>query len=65
MQLEDAIATALDTLEEPTKTAAFYIWNYGTAIDRGSQTIAYLQAVLGLTSTQVDEIFIQANAVKL
>lgn len=65
MQLEDDIADALNNLEEPTKTAALYIWNYGTAIDRDSQTIAYLQSKLGLTSAQVDDIFIQANALKL
>jgi hypothetical protein len=65
MQLEDVIANALENLEEPTKTSALYIWNYGTAIDRDSQTIAYLQSVLGLNSAQVDEIFIQANALKL
>jgi hypothetical protein len=65
MQLEDTVASALEDLEEPTKTAALYIWSYGTAIDRDSQTIAFLQAVLQLTNEQVDEIFIQANALKL
>jgi hypothetical protein len=65
MQLEDVVANALENLEEPTKTAALYIWNYGTAIDRDSQTIAFLQSVLQLTNEQVDEIFIQANALKL
>jgi len=65
MQLEDVIANALENLEEPTKTAALYIWSYGTAIDRDSQTIAFLQTVLQLTNEQVDQIFIQANALKL
>lgn len=65
MQLEDVVANALENLEEPTKTAALYIWSYGTAIDRDSQTIAFLQSVLQLTNEQVDEIFIQANALKL
>ena len=65
MQLEDTIANALNNLEEPTKTAGLYIWNYGTAIDRDSQTIAYLQSVLGLTDEQIDNIFIQANLIKL
>lgn len=65
MQLEDVVASALENLEEPTKTAALYIWSYGTAIDRDSQTIAFLQAVLQLTNEQVDQIFIQANALKL
>lgn len=65
MQLEDVVANALENLEEPTKTAALYIWSYGTAIDRDSQTIAFLQNILQLTNEQVDEIFIQANALKL
>lgn len=65
MQLEDVVANALENLEEPTKTAALYIWSYGTAIDRDSQTIAFLQYVLQLTNEQVDQIFIQANALKL
>lgn len=65
MQLEDLVANALENLEEPTKTAALYIWSYGTAIDRDSQTIAFLQAMLQLTNEQVDQIFIQANALKL
>lgn len=65
MQLEEVVANALNSLEEPTKTAALYIWNYGTAIDRDSQTIAYLQSVLQLTDNQVDEIFIQSNDIKL
>jgi hypothetical protein len=65
MQLEDVVANALENLEEPTKTAALYIWSYGTAIDRDSQTIAFLQTVLQLTNDQVDQIFIQANALKL
>jgi hypothetical protein len=65
MQLEDIVANALENLEEPTKTAALYIWNYGTAIDRDSQTISYLQTILQLTNDQVDQIFIQANALKL
>jgi hypothetical protein len=65
MQLEDTVANALENLQEPTKTAALYIWNYGTAIDRDSQTIAFLQSVLQLTNEQVDDIFVQANALKL
>jgi hypothetical protein len=65
MQLEEVVASALENLEEPTKTAALYIWSYGTAIDRDSQTIAFLQTVLQLTNEQVDQIFIQANALKL
>ena len=63
--LESAIETALNGLDEPTKTGALYIWNYGTTVERSSQTVLLIQSVLGLTDTQVDEIFIQANSIQL
>ena len=64
-QMEQVIETALNGLQEPTKTGALYIWNYGTTIERHSQTVQLLQYVLGLTDTQVDNIFIQANNIQL
>jgi hypothetical protein len=63
--LEQNVANALENLDEPTKTAGLYIWNYGTTIDRDSQTINYLQAVLQLSKEQIDDIFINANLIKL
>lgn len=63
--LESQIESAMDQLEEPTKTAALSIWNYGTSIDRNSQTIAFIQNVLGMTDVAVDQIFIQANTLEL
>lgn len=63
--LESAIETALNSLSEPTKTGALYIWNYGTTVERSSQTVQLLQNVLGLTDAQVDDIFIQANQIQL
>lgn len=65
MNLEQAVTNALDSLPEPQRTAANYIWNYGNAIDRHSSTIMFLQQQLGLTDTQVNEIFIQANSITL
>ena len=63
--LESNIETALNGLDEPMKTGALYIWNYGTTVERSSQTIQLLQMVLGLTDSQVDDIFIQANSNQL
>ena len=63
--LEATIETALDELDEPTKTAAKNVWNYGTTIDRYSQTVLFIQAVLEMTDAQVDEIFIQAEAIAI
>ena len=65
MNIEDSISEKLNELPEPQKTAANYIWNYGNAIDRHSPTIMYLQSVLGLTDTQVNNIFIQSNSIVL
>lgn len=63
--LESNIETALNGLDEPMKTGALYVWNYGTTIERGSATVQLLQYVLGLSDTQVDEIFIQANEIQI
>ena len=65
MNLEQSISEALNTLPEPQKTAANYIWNSGNAIDRHSTTIEFLKSYLGLSDTQVNQIFIQANSITL
>lgn len=65
MDLETAIEGAMELLQEPNKTAAKYILEYGTAIDRHSPTVLFIQSSLGLTDLQVDDIFIQANAITL
>jgi hypothetical protein len=65
MRYEDSIETVLNNLEEPTKTAALCIWNYGTSVERNSQTVAMLKTALQLTDEQVDDMFIEANNIKL
>lgn len=65
MGLEENIATALNSLEEPMKTGALYIWEYGTTVERGSQTVLLLQSILQMTEEQVDQIFINANNIQL
>jgi hypothetical protein len=65
MQLETQIENALETLPEPSKTAANYIWNYGTTVERSSQTVLLLQSVLQLTNEQVDDLFVQADNIIL
>lgn len=65
MSLEDSITDAINTLEEPQRTAASYIWNYGNDIDRHSSTVQFIQTALGLTEAQVNQIFIQANSITL
>ena len=65
MSLEDSITTAIDSLPEPQRTAATYIWNYGNDIDRFSSTVQFIQTALGLTEAQVNNIYTQANALTL
>jgi len=63
MNLTATIESALDQLPEPTKTAAKNVWNYGTTIERYSQTVLFIQSVTQMTDDQVDEIFQQAEAI--
>lgn len=63
MGLEATIEAALEQLPEPTKTGAKYIWQFGTVIERESQTVLMLQQVLGMNDQQLDEMFIQADAI--
>jgi hypothetical protein len=65
MNLVETIESALEQLEEPTKTAAKNVWNYGTTIERYSQTVLFIQSVTQMTDDQVDEIFQQAEAIQI
>ncbi len=65
MNLIPTIENALDQLDEPTKTAAKNVWNYGTTIERYSQTVLFIQSVTQMTDDQVDEIFQQAEAIQI
>jgi hypothetical protein len=65
MNLIPTIESALDQLEEPTRTAAKNVWNYGTTIERYSQTVLFIQSVTQMTDDQVDEIFQQAEAIQI
>jgi hypothetical protein len=65
MNLETTIESALDQLEEPTQTAAKNVWNYGTTVERYSQTVLFIQSVTQMTDDQVDEIFQQAEAIQI
>ena len=65
MNLETTIENALNQLEEPTQTAAKNVWNYGTTVERYSQTVLFIQSVTQMTDDQVDEIFQQAEAIQI
>jgi hypothetical protein len=65
MNLIATIESALDQLQEPNQTAAKNVWNYGTTIERYSQTVLFIQGVTQMTDDQVDEIFQQAEAIQI
>ena len=65
MNLETTIESALDQLPEPNQTAAKNVWNYGTTIERYSQTVLFIQGVTQMTDDQVDEIFQQAEEIQI
>lgn len=65
MQLEQSVTEAINLLEEPQRTAATYIWNFGTAVDRYSNTVIFIKTALELTEQEVDDIFINADKITL
>jgi hypothetical protein len=48
-------------IQASTDNALKNVWEYGNFADRNSNAIASLSAALGLTSEQVDQMFIDAN----
>jgi hypothetical protein len=65
MGLEQSVLDSINQLPDPPKTAALYLWNYGTAVDRHSATVDLIKKSVGLNDRQVDDIFIQANSITL
>jgi hypothetical protein len=63
--LEQQVETAINNLQEPTKTSAKNVWNYGTTIARYSQTLLFIQSVLQITDHEADDIFQQAEAITI
>lgn len=65
MGLEQSVLDSINQLPDPPKTAALYLWNFGNAVDRQSATIDLIKQSVGLNDKQVDDIFIQAESIKL
>lgn len=54
------VESAINAMPEPPRTAARIEWDYSNAIQRDNQFVSQLGAILGLSSSQLDELFIQA-----
>jgi hypothetical protein len=54
------IDPAIETLSSPQKEVARIEWDYSSAVKRDQPLVAVLGAELGLTSAQLDQLFITA-----
>ena len=59
------IENAINTLPEPQKTLAFLSWTEATNFYRDNDMIASVGQMLNLTSEQIDELFIEADKIRL
>ncbi len=63
--LEQSVTDALDQLTDPQKTIAKRAWDFGSKTERSSPTVDFIKGVLNLTDAQVDDIFVQAEAIQI
>jgi len=63
--LEQSVTDALDQLTDPQKTIAKRAWDYGSKTERSSPTVDFIKGVLNLTDAQVNDIFVQAEAIQI
>lgn len=61
--LTASVAAAIAALPEPTKTAAAIDWEFSNAVRRDNPTFIALASALGLSSDQLDDLFIAAAGV--
>lgn len=63
--LFENIQTAINSLNEPAKTIAMMEWEYAVEIDKNSNVIQLLATQMGLTSDELDNIFVVASEMAL
>lgn len=61
---QESINTLISSLPEPQKTVANIQWEYGNYIVRDHPLISALGAALGLSSVDIDNVFIAAVQLK-
>ena len=59
--LFDNVQTMIDNLTGTEKIVAVQQWEYGNQVERNHPLIIQIGTELGLTSQQIDQIFIDAN----
>jgi hypothetical protein len=60
----DTIQSFISNLEEPAKTIIYTEWEYATEINKHSNSIQSLASRLGLTSSDIDDIFTIASNIR-
>ena len=55
------VQTAINTLPEPAKTKAQIEWEYSNALQRDNPFVTTLGTALGLSSDDIDNLFITAS----
>jgi len=55
-----SVDAAIAAMDEPDKTAASITWEFAQTVDRGFGMVPQLAAALGMTETQIDDLFIAA-----
>ncbi len=55
-----SVEAAIAAMPEPDRTAAQITWDYASSVDRGFGMVPQLAAALGMTETQIDDLFIAA-----
>lgn len=58
-----AVESAINALPEPARTKARIEWDYSNELLRKNAFVAILGQAIGLTSNEVDALFIQAAAI--
>jgi hypothetical protein len=54
------VQTAIDSLQDPPKTAVQIEWDYSSEVHRNKEFVLQLGAILGLDSAALDALFVRA-----
>lgn len=55
------VDAVIDSLSEPHKSAARIEWDYSSEVQRDKPFVVQIGAALGLTSEQLDQLFVEAS----
>jgi len=55
-----SVDAAIAAMPEPDRTAAQITWEFAQTVDRGFGMVPQLATALGMTETQIDDLFIAA-----